>query len=183
MGLFDNASLFCGSRDLIDTLQKGKETTFCTISGKHHGNASSVANGNYCGGIAGLVFTYSLQQICIWGALHAAFIYWGMRYPFSYRMFKISGRIRYVHVISVILAVVAPLPGALIHLKDGYIITANPSVICAGRNTDYTYYTFILPLSVVLAITMCLLVLIFWTVLKVSGFWGIAADVYSNKLF
>jgi hypothetical protein len=32
-GLFDNAGLFCGSRDLIHALLKGNETTFCIISG------------------------------------------------------------------------------------------------------------------------------------------------------
>ena len=110
---------------------------------------------------------YTLQQVCLWGGLHTGFVFWAMRYPFSYRAFSISTRIRYAHVISVILAVVIPLPGALIHLKGGYIIIGNPSLVCAGRNTDYTYYTFILPLSVLLAITTCLLVLIFWTLLKV----------------
>lgn len=93
-----------------------------------------------------------------------------MRYPFNYRMFKLSGRIRYAHISSVILAVVVPLPAALVHLKGGYVITASPTLVCAGRNTDYNYYTFILPLSIILTITMCLLVLIFWTVLKVRDY-------------
>lgn len=90
-----------------------------------------------------------------------------MRYPFSYRVFKISGRIRYAHIISIILALVIPLPGALVHLKGGFVLTASPTVVCAGRSTDYNYYTIVLPLSIVLTITTCLIVLIFWTVLKV----------------
>jgi hypothetical protein len=106
--------------------------------------------------------------VCIWGGLHAGFVFWGLRYPFSYRTFKLLGRARYAHIISVLVAVLLPLPAALIHLKGGYVITANPSLTCAGRNTDYTYYTFVLPLSVMLTITTCLIVLIFWTLLKVS---------------
>ena len=116
---------------------------------------------------AGFVFMYALQQICIWGGIHAGFLFWVLKYPFSYRTFKLTNRIRYAHVISVLLAVVLPLPGALIHLKGGFVVTGNPALVCAGRNTDYTYYTFILPLSVILAVTTCLLVLIFSIILKV----------------
>ena len=104
----------------------------------------------------------------MWGGIHAGFVFWGLKYPFNYRMFKISGKIRYAHIISVLLAVVLPLPGALVHLKGGYVITASPSLVCAGRNTDYTYFAFTLPLSVLLVITTCLIALILWTVLKVS---------------
>ena len=32
-GLFDNAALFCGSKDLIYALMEGNETKFCTLSG------------------------------------------------------------------------------------------------------------------------------------------------------
>ena len=105
----------------------------------------------------------------IWGGLHAGFLFWSIKYPFNYRMFKLAGRTRYAHIISVVLAVVVPLPLALAHLKSGFIITANPSLVCVGRNRDYTYYTFILPISIIVAITSNLLVLIFWTVLKVRN--------------
>lgn len=110
---------------------------------------------------------YALQQVCIWGGVHAGFLFWGLRYPFSYRTFKLSGRARYAHIISILLAVLVPLPGALVHLEGGYVLTGSPSLVCAGRNTDYTYYTFILPLSIILAVTTCLLVLIFSIILKV----------------
>ena len=33
-GFFDNAALFCRSIDLIDNLDKGKETPFCNITGE-----------------------------------------------------------------------------------------------------------------------------------------------------
>ena len=33
VGLFDNAALFCGSRDLIRALARGNETVFCKLSG------------------------------------------------------------------------------------------------------------------------------------------------------
>ena len=34
IGYFDNFALFCGSKDFINATERGKETTFCTLSGK-----------------------------------------------------------------------------------------------------------------------------------------------------
>ena len=96
-------------------------------------------------------------------------MYWSIRYPLNFRAVKISGKIRHIHALSITLAVILPLPAALIHLKGGFLITANPALICAGRNTDYTYFTFILPMSVVLAMATCIMMLIVWTVFKVSN--------------
>ena len=116
---------------------------------------------------AGVAFNYAVVQGCTWAMLHAIFLFWGVVFPFSYRQLRISGRIRHAHIISIILAVVIPLPAGLIHLVDGYIFTANPAFACAGRNLDITFYTFILPISVIICITACLLVLILWTIFKV----------------
>ena len=63
--------------------------------------------------------------------------------------------------------VIVPIPSALLPLIDGYVVTATPTIVCAGRNLDVTYYTFILPMSVTLGTTSCLLVLIVWTIFKV----------------
>lgn len=112
---------------------------------------------------------YSLEQICILSVLHTVFLYWAVAFPFSYRQFKISGRICYTHIICVVLAVVIPIPGGLVHLKDGYITAGNPATVCVGRNLDYTYYTFIIPISVTLAMMSCLLVLTIWTIFKVQS--------------
>lgn len=114
--------------------------------------------------LTGLVFTYCLEQISMWAMLHAVFLFWGVRYPFNYRQLRVSGRIRYTHIISVVLAIVVPLFPALINLKGGYVLTTIPSLACAGRSTEYIYYTIILPVSVILAIITCLLALIVWTI-------------------
>ena len=95
------------------------------------------------------------------------FLYWGVAFPFSYREFKTSGRIRYVHIICVVLTVVVPIPGGLVHLKDGYRPISAPTLACVGSNLDYGFYALILPISVAIAINSCLLVLTIWTIFKV----------------
>lgn len=114
-----------------------------------------------------MVFIYCLEQTAIWAMLHAIFLFWSLRYPFKYRELKISERIRYAHIISVIVAIVVPLFPALINLKGGYVLTSIPSLACVGRSTEYIYYTIILPVSVILAILISLLALIVWTIFKV----------------
>ena len=104
----------------------------------------------------------------MWAVLHAVFLFWGVSFPFSYRQLRISGRIHYAYIISVLLALTLPLPSALIPLKDGYLNFRNPALSCVGRNVDYSYYILVLPLSIVLGVTSCLLVLTF-TYLEVEA--------------
>ena len=116
----------------------------------------------------GVIFFYGLLQISVWGCLHAVFLFWAVVFPFSYRRFKISGRMPYAHVVCVVLAVVIPLP-TMIHLKhnEGYTASFSPTLVCAGRNRMFTYYTFVLPSSITMCITSCLLLVIAWTIFKV----------------
>ena len=119
--------------------------------------------------IIGLAYSYAycLEQVCVWAFLHGIFLITAVLFPFNYRELRISGRIHYAHIISVVLDVIIPLPAALVHLEDGHIAFISPALLCRGRNGDYTYYTFILPVSIIMCITSYLLVVIIWTIFKV----------------
>jgi hypothetical protein len=95
------------------------------------------------------------------------FLFWAMNFPFSYREMQTSGRIKYAHITVVLLALAIPLPGALVPLKDGYFAARNPTILCTGRNTDHRYYTFVLPISIILGTTSYLLILTCWKIVKV----------------
>ena len=115
----------------------------------------------------GCVYLYCLDQTIIWGFLHSVFLFWAVVFPFNYRQLRISGRIRYSHIISVVLAIVIPIPAALVHLKDGHNAGITEILACPGHNDDYTYYTLVLPVSIMLCTTLCLLVVILWIIFKV----------------
>lgn len=110
---------------------------------------------------------YCLEQLTIWILIYAVFLYWSIAFPFNFRQLKTSGRIHHAHIISVILAVFVPLPSALVHLQDGFVPIDNPVHFCVGRDVDYVYYFNILPISIILSITSCLLVLSIWKIFKV----------------
>ena len=115
--------------------------------------------------VAGLADIYSNWQVCIWVLMFAVVLFWGVKYPFSYRNVKNKGKICYVHAAGGLLAVFVPLI-VLVNLVDGYRISIDSPYNCIGRNPDYRYYTFFLPLSIIVAATSFLLVLIFWTIFR-----------------
>ena len=74
---------------------------------------------------------------------------------------------RYAHITCVLLALILPIVSALAPLKDGFVITRNPTLVCLAFNADYTYYFIVLPLSISFAVASCLLILTFWMIFKV----------------
>ena len=116
----------------------------------------------------GMVFHYCLQQTCVWALLHSIFLFWSLIFPFNYRRLRISGKSRYAHIISVLVALILPLLGALVPLKEGYFSSRSPTLACIARNADYIYYFLVLPISIILCISSCLLVITFWKIFKVS---------------
>ena len=101
----------------------------------------------------------------------AIFLLWAVLDPFGFDQAKKLGKLGYAHIISVVLAVVVPLIGPCALLRDGYVVTSFPSLVCVGRNLDVTYYTIILPMSLIAATMSYLLLLFFWTILKVHILW------------
>ena len=104
----------------------------------------------------------------MWMLVFALFLFWGVVFPFSYRQFIDLGRVRYAHAISSTLSIILPLLPALLHLKDGYILSLHPPYICFGRNRDITFYSVILPLSMMLGRALCLVTIVLWTIFKAS---------------
>ena len=116
---------------------------------------------------AGAVFNYSITQITVLAALQSVFMFWSVAYPFSFRQLKITGKIRYAHIISILLALLIPLPSVFTQLVDGSVYITSIVLPCLGLNSDYIYYTFVLPNSLLLIGEMVLLVLIIWVLFKV----------------
>ena len=118
---------------------------------------------------AGIVFHYSLMQSTLWVLFHVTALFWGIAFPFHYRRIKANGYIKYIHITAVAVAVLVPLVSALAPLKDGFIPPTSTPIVCIAANADYTFYTLVLPISILLAISTCLLIFTFWIILKVSN--------------
>ena len=117
----------------------------------------------------GVVYIYGVLQLNIWAMFHAIGLCWGIVFPFHYRNFKADGKVIYVHIVTVMLALVFPIFPALLYLKDGYAALFTPTRVCTGRSLRVTYFSFLLPSSVILAITTFALIVVFWTIFKVKA--------------
>ena len=115
----------------------------------------------------GMVYIYGVLQLNIWAMFHALGLCWGIVFPFHYRTFKAEGKIKYVHIASVIIALLVPTIPALLYLKSGYAALFTPTRVCTGRSLTVTYFSFLLPSSIILATTTFALGVVFWTILKV----------------
>ena len=80
---------------------------------------------------AGIVFTYVLIQGSLFVTFHTLGLCWGIVFPFHYRRFKTEGRIKYIHITSVILALVLPAI-SLLHLINGHSIGPDLIGVCGG---------------------------------------------------
>lgn len=119
--------------------------------------------------ITAVALFYCVNQMGYFVMFHAMLLFWALNFPFSYRQLKTSGKVRYVHIIVVLLALFLPVPATLGVLFQGFIYSRNPSPTCYVSSSEYVYFAFGLPLSVIMGITACMLLLSFWAILKVSS--------------
>lgn len=130
IGYMDRKNLFCSDIDLEESIQN--PTAFCSLQGA--------------------VFYYAvLQQVCIW-FFHVVVIFWGIAFPFSSRRLKKKGYQKVLHLSIVLISFVFPvIPLAVGFATGGYTIPRFPPTTCLAANLDATFYSFILPITVIMA--------------------------------
>ena len=122
---------------------------------------------------AGVLNIYVVAQVTLWITFHALGIMRSVVFPFAYRQLKAEKKLVYINFSTVVAALFLPLIPSLLHLIDGYDVTMAPFEVCIGQNVPITYFTFLLPASILLAVTSTALIIIFWKIMKV-----IPLDIY-----
>ena len=165
IGVFNKDTLFCSSDNLLESLEH--ETLFCTLSGKLQ-LLLCLSGGMFISCVrVGFVRSYGLGQISLWIVFHAIGLLKSICFPFFYRKIKQEGALKYIHISTVIVALVLPLVLALLHLIDGYSVAPSPVVICTSQNITITYYSLVLPVSVLFGATTTILILLFRKIFRV----------------
>ena len=116
----------------------------------------------------GIVGVYLLVQITLLVTFHALGLCWGIMFPFHYRRFKAYDRIKYIHASTVVLGLVLPAIPALLHLIDGYTIGLGHRSVCVGRDMSLNYFFVTLPISILVAVTTSVFVILLWKIFKVT---------------
>lgn len=103
----------------------------------------------------------------MWILFHALGILGGVEFPFKYRIFKAEGKLKYVHISTVVIGIILPLVPALLPLIDGYSIIPSSLDVCFSQNPVITYFTLVLPFSILFALATTILIAMFWKIVKV----------------
>ena len=95
-------------------------------------------------------------------------MFWGLKFPFQAHNFKVTAKMKYLHITVVLLALILPIiPVAVVLGTGGFSFARFPPIICTARNADVAFYALIIPIDVMLTLGITLLILLFWTIYKV----------------
>ena len=134
---------------------------------------------------------YTLPQTALWWLFHTTALFWKIRYPFHARSYQMAHKIKYIHISCVIAGLLLPFVPIVTTLADfavdiqtnaplqqrnitflsgglGYRQIRFPAILCSGINSDAVYYTSILPINLIVIVGLTELILLFWTVHRVS---------------
>ena len=115
----------------------------------------------------GLAFYYAVLVSDMFWIFHIVILFWKIVFPFHARSFETRGYFQYIHLAMVIAAIVLPWESlATILGKGGLTIPQFPPIVCLARDTDVTFYSFILPISIINATGVSLIAIILWTLIK-----------------
>ena len=138
----------------------------------------------------GVVLSYLLLQIAFWWLSHATIILWKLQFPFHARSFENSGKMKYVHIVSVIVGLLLPLVSPITSMVDfavdlsssevlqsqnisfvsgglGYGLIRFPSILCSAIDRYALYYSNVLPINLMVIVGITELILVFRIIHKV----------------
>lgn len=119
--------------------------------------------------IPGSVFCYSLLQISLLWLFHVFTLFWTIRFPLHFTAFRKTTRFKYLHISMLCAALFVPAIPIVVMLNTrGFVNSRFPPLFCLARNDDATFYTFILPATIILALGISLLMWTYWILYMVS---------------
>ena len=114
---------------------------------------------------AGMVFTYTLVLLSIFFFLHILSVFWAVMFPFHARSFERKGYLKYVHFTMLAIALILPCESvAAAFASGGY--KRFPPIMCYPNSTDVIQYGTIFPISIMVASSLSLVVVILWRIIK-----------------
>ena len=90
-------------------------------------------------------------------------------FPFHARHYETKGYFRYIHIAMIIAAIILPWEsmGAILG-TGGLTVPRFPPVACFAMEADATFYSFVLPISIICALGVSLITIILWVLIKVG---------------
>ena len=117
---------------------------------------------------AGFVFQFLVLMTFLFWLQHITHIWITIVFPHAAK--KLKKRERVIHILMVVVMVVISLIGPVVAVaKYPYIVPRLPAFVCFSSNLNWTFYSLILPCSIILALATTFLILLFERTYKVSN--------------
>ena len=110
----------------------------------------------------GALFLYAVLVISLFWLFQTAVYFWVVIYPVNFRSFKTSGKLRNIHLVSVIVSLSLPaVPVIAICQGDGFIKSHFASK-CIPQDMDLYFYSFSVPFVLIIICGISFLVSTMW---------------------
>ena len=123
----------------------------------------------------GIVFYYGIFQVTVWWFCHVVSLFWGIRFPFHFKSFKATHRLKYVHITMVIVGLVLPTLPVILPFTTGdpnmrgFGLTVFPPTNCDSLQVALTFFSLPLPINLLLVTGIPLLIIVLWIIHKVTS--------------
>ena len=125
-------------------------------------------NFSACMSIGVLVY-YILLLLAVGWIFHISMFLWKIWFPLRARSLEVAHRIKYIHILMILITLVVPLLPVITAAADGgFALTRFPPIFCTARSSNATFYSLILPIILIIQCGVTMLIAIFWIIHKVS---------------
>ena len=135
---------------------------------------------------------YCLIQLFSWWMCHVIVLFWKIQHPYHAQSFEAARRDKYIHILCLLIGFLLPLVPIVTTMAKfavdvessesprsknvtfasggmGFGVAHFPPVYCFGVDRGATFYSFILLHDGIVAVGTTILILIFWSIHKVSN--------------
>jgi hypothetical protein len=151
--------------------------------------------------LSGMVQVYSIISLTVWWIMLTATLFWKIWFPFNAKMREAKHQIKYIHIGCGLAGLLIPFIPVIAHMTSfaeqaksdpsidfvsgglGFTLVKFPPIPCIGNNKSITFYTIILPSTIVLGIGITLILLVFWLVHRVSIYTSAMLIIYNLLIF
>ena len=129
------------------------------------------------------MFIYILLQEAMWWLFHITAFFWKVYFPFHARSYQLSKKIKYIHIVCVVVGLILPLVPVVTLMgtfaKKNKASQTNVTFlsggagirpfICSAIDADAIFYSLTLLLYLIMILGCSLLILIMWYMIRVSS--------------
>ena len=101
------------------------------------------------------------MQSILWWFFHTVVLFWGIKFPFHAKSYNDRGRLKYIHIIVVLIALIVPCAPAIAMFQSLSPLNATYVLLTCTAGRDRIFYSLILPIGILLAVGLSLVIIIF----------------------